>query len=577
MLHLAGATPYMTEMAKGRAVRPESKNMAQKQSGFPRNLGDPAVSTGISRPWERPNQTLPAHRCCVLGGGSETKPHRVGTAKRRQRSAAGWTAGSRSVLIVPTKHGNATTGPWGGKRGVILWNCWRETRQMPRNLSTVSTKQQRVATLAKQSPHMGFTSLAYLMDIDWLREAYRRIRKDAAAGVDEVTAADYEVNLEGNLQALLDRVKAGTYRAPPVRRVYIPKGNSATETRPIGIPTLEDKVLQRAVVMLLEPIYEQDFYDCSYGFRPGRSAHQALETLWEQTMDSHGGWLLEVDIRKFFDTLDQAHLRAFLRQRVRDGVLLRLIDKWLQASVMEDGAETTPEAGSPQGGVISPLLANIYLHYVLDDWFVKEVKPRLRGQAHLIRYADDFVIGFTQEEDAKRVQAVLPQRLGKYGLAIHPEKTRLLPFGRPPRARNGKGPGQGTSPGAFSFLGFTHHWGRSLRGNWVVMRKTAKDRFSRAVRSIAQWCRFHRHDPIAEQQLALSRKVRGHYAYYGITGNMRMLEWFRCAVVRRWQKWLNRRDCQRKLGWNQFARLLRCYPLPWPSVVHSVCARAASP
>jgi RNA-directed DNA polymerase len=224
---------------------------------------------------------------------------------------------------------------------------------MHRNSSPVSTKQQRVATLAKQSPQMGFTSLAYLMDIDWLHEAYRRTRKDGAAGVDGMTAADYEANLEGNLQSLLDRAKAGTYRAPPVRRVHIPKG-TRTETRPIGIPTLEDKILQRAVAMLLEPIYEQDFYDCSFGFRPGRSAHQALESLWQQAMDSHGGWILEVDIRKFFDTLDHAHLRAFLQQRVRDGVLTRLLGKWLQAGVMEEGTITYPDAGSPQGGVIAP-------------------------------------------------------------------------------------------------------------------------------------------------------------------------------------------------------------------------------
>jgi RNA-directed DNA polymerase len=225
---------------------------------------------------------------------------------------------------------------------------------MHRNSSPVSTKQQRVAELAKQSPQRGFTSLAYLMDIDWLHEAFRRTRKDGAAGVDGITAADYEANLEANLQTLLNRAKAGTYRAPPVRRVHIPKGGSATETRPIGIPTLEDKVLQRAVAMLLEPIYEQDFYNCSYGFRPGRSAHQALEALWKQTMDSHGGWILEVDIRKFFDTLDHAHLRAFLQQRVRDGVLTRLIGKWLQAGVMAEGTVTFPEAGSPQGGVITP-------------------------------------------------------------------------------------------------------------------------------------------------------------------------------------------------------------------------------
>jgi group II intron reverse transcriptase/maturase len=255
-------------------------------------------------------------------------------------------------------------------------------------LGTVSTKQQRIAELAKQSPHMGFTSLAYFIDIAWLHEAYRRTRKEAAVGVDGQTAADYAVNLEANLQALLDRAKSGTYWAPPVRRAYIPK-DTAGASRPLGIPTFEDKILQRAVVMVLEPLYEQDFLDCSYGFRPGRSAHQALADLWQQEMNTHGGWLLEVDIRKFFDSLDHAHLWAFLRRRVRDGVLLRLLGKWLNAGVLEDGAVTTPEEGTPQGGVISPLLANIFLHYVLDVWFAEEVKPRLQGRAFLIRYADD--------------------------------------------------------------------------------------------------------------------------------------------------------------------------------------------
>jgi len=233
---------------------------------------------------------------------------------------------------------------------------------MHRNVSPVSTKQQRIATLAKQSPQMGFTSLAYLMDSAWLHEAFQRTRQDGAAGVDGLTATEYEANLEVNLQTLLDRAKAGTYRAPPVRRVHIPKGGSTTETRPIGIPTLEDKVLQRAVVMLLEPIYEQDFRDCSYGFRPRRSAHQALESFRNQLMDSRGGWVLEVDLRKFFDNLDHGHLRQFLQLRVRDGVLLRLIGKWLNAGVMEDGCVSYPDAGSPQGGVVSPLLSNVFLH-----------------------------------------------------------------------------------------------------------------------------------------------------------------------------------------------------------------------
>jgi RNA-directed DNA polymerase len=448
---------------------------------------------------------------------------------------------------------------------------------MHRNSSPVSTKQQRLAELAKQSPQMGFTSLAYLMDMAWLREAYQRTRKDGAAGVDGMTATVYEANLEANLQALLDRAKAGTYRAPPVRRVHIPKGGSATETRPIGIPTLEDKLLQRAVAMLLEPIYEQDFYDCSFGFRPGRSAHQALEALWKQTMDSHGGWILEVDIRKFFDTLDHAHLRSFLQQRVRDGVLTRLIGKWLQAGVMEAGTVTYPAAGSPQGGVISPVLSNIYLHYVLDDWFERVVKPRLRGKAHLIRYADDFVIGFTQEEDARRVRAVLPQRFGRYGLTIHPDKTRLLPFQDPSQGAPGTGRGPGSSPGTFTLLGFTHYWGRSWRGNWVVRRKTASSRLSRALRSIAQWCRLHRHHPLGEQQHTLSQKLRGHFAYYGITGNSKSLAWFRYEVVRCGRQWLNRRNRERSLDWGLFNRLLERYPLPPARVVHSVYARAASP
>src|SRR5262245_24219124 len=237
---------------------------------------------------------------------------------------------------------------------------------MHRNSVTVSTKQERIAGLAKQSPQMAFISLAYLMDIDWLKEAYRRTRKDGAVGVDGVTAEEYEQDLEGNLQRLLDHAKSGTYHAPPVRRVHIPKGGSTTETRPLGIPTLEDKVLQRAVVMLLEPIYERDFRDSSYGFRPRRSAHHALESFRDQLMNCRGGWVLEVDIRKFFDNLDHGRLREFLQLRVRDGVLLRLIDKWLKAGVMEEGCVSYPDSGSPQGGVASPLLSNIFRHSVLD-------------------------------------------------------------------------------------------------------------------------------------------------------------------------------------------------------------------
>jgi RNA-directed DNA polymerase len=433
---------------------------------------------------------------------------------------------------------------------------------------SVFTKQQRIAELAKQMPQKGLTSLAHHIDVRWLHEAYLRTRPDGAVGVDGQTILDFNQNLGANLRNMLEQAKSGTYRAPPVRRVHIPKG-TGSETRPIGIPTFADKVLQRAVVMALEPIYEQDFLDCSYGFRPGRSAHQALAALWQQTMAMGGGWILEVDIRKFFDTLDHAHLRELVQQRVRDGVLLRLIGKWLKAGVLEEGIRTIPEAGTPQGGVISPLLANIYLHYVLDVWFEHEVKPRLRGRAFLIRYADDFVIGFACEDDARRVQEVLPKRFGKYGLTLHPEKTRLVPFQRPaPTAP--EPPEDEPRPGTFDLLGFTHYWGRSRRGSWVVKRKTARSRFRRALGKIADWCRGNRHLPVAQQCRTLGQKLRGHYVYFGITGNLRALQCFRYLVVLTWRYWLARRHRKGHLAWPAFAALLRRFPLPLAKVVHSV-------
>jgi RNA-directed DNA polymerase len=443
---------------------------------------------------------------------------------------------------------------------------------MHRNPKIVSTKQERIATLARQSPQMSFTSLAYLMDLPWLLEAYHRTRKNGATGVDGQTWHAYGKNLETNLQSLLDRAKSGRYTAPPVKRVHIPKAGSPTQKRPIGIPTLEDKVLQRAVVMLLEPIYEQDFVEGSYGFRPGRGAHQALERLWKETMTVQGGWVLEVDISKFFDTLDHGHLRQFVQHRVQDGVLLRLIGKRLNAGVMESGQISYPEAGSPQGGVVSPLLANVYLHYVLDTWFEREVQPRLAGRAYLIRYADDFVIGFTDEKDAQRVKDVLPKRFGRYGLKIHPEKTRLVRFTKPKDRDNSSG-----KPESFDLLGFTHYWGRSLRGNWVVKRKTSTSRLSRGLRAINEWCRNHRHDSLAEQQQALSQKLRGHCGYYGITGNSQCLSAFRLWLVRTWRRWLSRRNRERGMTWDRFNRLLQQYPLPAAVVIHSACRRAANP
>jgi RNA-directed DNA polymerase len=427
---------------------------------------------------------------------------------------------------------------------------------------TVSTKLERIASMAREMPGVALTTLAHHIDIDWMREAYRRTRKDGAKGVDGQSAEQYAEHLEENLRALLDRVKSGTYRAPPVRRVHIPKGDGS-QTRPIGIPTFEDKVLQRAVAMLLEAVYEQEFHDFSYGFRPRRSAHDACEALQSATVKMAGGWVLEVDIKKFFDTLDHKHLREILGQRVRDGAILRLIGKWLNAGVMEGMVLSHPEAGTPQGGVISPLLANIYLHEVLDEWFVREVRPRLQGRAVLVRYADDLVFVFAQRDDALRVLDVLPKRFGKYGLSLHPDKTRLVPFRRPDRSD-----GDDDGPGTFDLLGFTHHWALSRKGNWVVKKRTAKDRFSRTLRRIGEWCRKHRHLDVEIQHRALVRQLRGHYAYYGVTSNGDALARLWYETTKLWRKWLCRRSQKGYVTWAQMLRLLERYPLPPPRIVH---------
>lgn len=434
------------------------------------------------------------------------------------------------------------------------------------NLGSISTRLRRIAHLAREDPERSFLTLNHYIDEHWLMEAYSRTRKDGAVGVDGQTAQQYEEDLADNLRSLLDRFKSGLYRAPPVRRAYIPKG-AGSQTRPIGIPTFEDKVLQRAVAMVLEAIYEQDFLDCSYGFRPDRSAHDALGVLWRELTGMGGGWVLEVDIQSFFDELDRGHLRSFLAKRVRDGVICRAIGKWLQAGVLEEGRVRHPETGTPQGGVISPVLSNIYLHEVVDRWFEEEVKPRLHGQAVLVRYADDLVIAFADEHDARRVAEVLPKRLERFGLRLHPEKTRLVPFRRP---RWGSQSSRAERPGSFDFLGLTHYWGKGRKpGSWVLMRKTAASRLTRSMSQARRWCRRWRHEPVARQRRQLSRLLRGHYAYYGITGNYRALHNFHRQVTREWRKWLDRRSQKRSMPWERFQRLLQHHPLSRPRIVHS--------
>lgn len=428
----------------------------------------------------------------------------------------------------------------------------------------ISTKLQRIAWLAREAPERSFLSLAHHIDAELLREAYRRTRKSGAPGVDGQTAEQYAENLEVNLQSLLDRFKSGRYKAPPVRRVHIPK-DTGSQTRPIGVPTFEDKVLQRAVAMVLEAVYEQDFLDCSYGFRPGRSAHQALDDLWHEAMKMGGGWVLEVDIQSFFDALDHGHLRTFLDRRVRDGVLRRAIDKWLKAGVMEEGTLRRLEAGTPQGGVISPLLANVYLHEVLDTWLDEVVRPRLKGRATLIRYADDILLILEQERDAHRVWEVLPRRFARFGLQLHPEKTRLVQFRRP---MGECVQGRAQRPGSFDLLGFTHYWGKARTGNWVIKRKTSKSRLARSLRKVNIWCRNHRHHPLMRQHEQLAIKLRGYYNYYGITGNYEWMRRFRKRLLYYWRKWLNRRSDRKWMTWGRLQRFLKRHPLPEPHIPH---------
>lgn len=424
--------------------------------------------------------------------------------------------------------------------------------------SSISTKLQRVAEVSRDRPQMVWTTLAHHIDEDLLRYSHRCIRKSGATGVDGVTAAEYASDLEANLASLRQRFRSGTYRAPPVRRVYIPKGKG--KRRPIGIPTFEDKILQHAVTMVLNAVYEQDFLSCSFGFRPGRSAHQALQSLRDSVMATWGGWVIDLDVESFFDTLDHSVLRSFLDERIGDGVMRRAIGKWLKAGVMEGGSVRKGTSGSPQGGVISPLLANVYLHYVLDVWFRDVVQPECRGKAEMIRYADDGVLVFENKQDAERIMPLLWERFSQFGLRLHPDKTRLIPFKQPPR----DGPGAGQGPGSFDFLGFTHFWGRSRRGVFVVQRKTSSRSFRRSLHAVWEWCRRNRHQSLRVQQRMLSVKLIGHYRYFSVVGNSRQLDRFAHHVRGAWRFWLNRRSSNARMSWEKFNRLLGHYALPAP-------------
>ncbi len=432
--------------------------------------------------------------------------------------------------------------------------------QETQSSDAMSTSLLRLAVLGRQHPQWCFTNLNQYLTKDLLRAAFHQTRRDGAVGVDGQTASDYARGLEDNLESLLVRAKSGRYVAPPVKRGYVPKGDAQ---RAIGIPSFEDKVLQRAVVMILEKLYEPIFHPHSFGYRPGRSPHQALKLLSQQLGQAGGGHIVEMDIQGFFDHLDKSRLRAFLQRRIGDGVILRLINKWLKAGVMEAGNLHYPEAGTPQGGVISPILANVYLHYVLDQWFEEQVRWRLIGQSCLIRFADDAVLITRNAQDADRVMQVLPKRFARFGLQLHPDKTCVTVF--KPKERS-----------SINFLGFTHYWGKSRRGSWSIQRKTMKSRFARGVKAIGQWCRRNRHKPLPEQHVALSRKIKGHYAYFGMQGNFPAIKRFRYVVERIWIKWLRRRSQRHSLDWIGANRLLAKYALPAAKLMTTKPAKAMS-
>jgi group II intron reverse transcriptase/maturase len=427
---------------------------------------------------------------------------------------------------------------------------------------TISPKLQKIAEQARNYPEMVFNNLYHLIDGELLLEAYHRTSKASAAGVDKVTAKDYAEALYENLHDLHERLKTNRYVASPVERVWIEKEGG--KLRPIGKPCFEDKIVQRAVVMILEVIFEPIFHSFSHGFRRGHNQHQAICELRQQCMKQNINWIVDADVSGFFDTIDHTLLRGFIEKRVKDGGILRLLGKWLNAGVLDRGNMIYPDKGTPQGGVASPMLANIFLHYVLDEWFVQDVQPRLKGKGFLIRFADDFIIGLEDEADARRVMEVLPKRFNRFNLTIHPEKTKLVRF-IPPSWK------ETTENGTFDFLGFTHYWAKSIQGYWIIKRKTVGKRLRRFMKAIYEWCRENLHEPVKEQYKTLCSKLRGYYQYYGIRGNYKMLEVVFEHTERAWRRWLGRRCSKGYVSVEEFATFYRkVYPLPKPRIIHNI-------
>jgi RNA-directed DNA polymerase len=420
-----------------------------------------------------------------------------------------------------------------------------------------------VGQRAKEKPKEKLTNLLSHIKVPLLKEAYQRLQKKAATGVDEITWDDYGERLDERLIDLQDRVHRGSYHPQPVRRAYIPKGDG--KTRPLGIPALEDKIVQQAARMVLEPIYETKFIGFSYGFRPGRSQHDALDAL-ATAIERKVNWVLDADIRSFFDTIDHGWMQKFLEHRIGDSRMVRLVMKWMRAGVMEDGELHDVEEGTPQGGIISPLLANVYLHYVLDLWACQWRKKHARGEVYVVRYADDFVMGFQHRDDALAMREAVTARLAEFGLELHPEKTRVLEFGR--FARQNRERDGDRKPETFEFLGFVHIAGVSRQGKFQLRRRTSGKKRRAKLASLTEECRRRRHHAVPEQHEWLSSVLRGHYRYYAVPTNYQALDQFRTTVGRIWHRSLQRRS--QRAGWTrqQMTKFEARFPLPLPRILH---------
>jgi group II intron reverse transcriptase/maturase len=429
--------------------------------------------------------------------------------------------------------------------------------------SLTSNKLALVSQRARRDKTFQFTSLAHLLDVEFLRGCYRSLGKEKAPGIDGQSWHDYGEHLDENLVDLVERLKAKRYYPLPAKRVYIPKNDR--EKRPLGLPAIEDKIVQKGIARILEAIYEADFCDCSYGFRPKRSCHQALKTVNDTIMFAPVSFVIEADIKGFFDHVSHDWMMKFLQVRIRDSSLLLLIRRFLKAGYMEAGQWIRTEQGTPQGGNLSPMLANIFLHYVLDLWFEKRLKPQVRGECHLVRYADDFLVLVQYRDSAEEIERQLRQRFEKFGLTLHPAKTRTISFGRFERQTALR---QSRKAHTFEFLGLTHYCGLSRKGRFLLGRKTSGQRFARACRELKRWLKEVRFLPMKVWWPTLAAKLRGHYAYYGVSGNSRMIGKFGYVTIRALQKWLNRRSQCKSFTWQQFSDYLAHYPLPRPCIVH---------